>query len=131
MRYQHHRQNSFTNLSEGFIPKGSRIKKRPSFETVTDHFKNQWNSILYDTEKRLVESLLKESENVIPKIDTDIEIEHQKFEDLTQEAKREDLELRSVQLKNHFQHRRVKKWNKIKEELHKGNKSKENITRSC
>ena len=111
-----------------FIPKRLRIKKRPAFEAATDHFENQWNSILYDTEKRLVKLLLKESENVIAKIDTEIEIELQKGGELSQEVKREELEQRNVQLKNHLQHRRVKKWNKIKDELHKENKTKESIT---
>ena len=111
-----------------FIPKGLRIKKRPAFEAATDHFENQWNSILYDTEKRLVKLLLKESENVIAKIDTEIEIELQKGGELSQEVKREELGQRNVQLKNYLQHRRVKKWNKIKDELHKENKTKESIT---
>ena len=111
-----------------FIPKGLRIKKRPAFEAATDHFENQWNSILYDTEKRLVKLLLKESENFIAKIDTEIEIELQKGGELSQEVKREELGQRNVQLKNHLQHRRVKKWNKIKDELHKENKTKESIT---
>ena len=71
---------------------------------------------------------MKESENVIAKINTEIEIELQKDGKLSQEVKREELEQRNVQLKNHPQHRRVKKWNKIKEELHKENKTKENIT---
>ena len=124
LRYKHHRENYVTSLLEGFIPKGLRIKKRPAFEAVTDYFKNQWSSILYDAEKRLVELLLKESENVIAKIDTEIEIELQKGEELSQEVKREELEQRNVQLKNHLQHRRVKKWNKIKDELHKESKEK-------
>ena len=95
---------------------------------MTDHFENQWKSILYDTEKRLVKFLLKESENVIAKIDTEIEIELQKGGELSQEIKKEELGQRNVQLKNYLQYRRVKKWNKIKDELHKENKTKESIT---
>ena len=128
LRYQHHRESYVRSLLKSFIPNGLRIRKRPAFEAVIDHFENQWNSILYDTEKRLVELLLKESENVFAKIATEIEIELQKGGEISQEAKREELEQRNVQLKNHLQHRRVKKWNKIKEELHKENKTKENIT---
>ena len=111
-----------------FIPKGLRIKKRPAFEAATDHFENQWNSILYDTEKRLVKLLLKESENVIAKIDTEIEIELQKGGELSQEVKREELGQRNVQLKNHLQHRLVKKWNKMKDEVLKESKTKKSIT---
>ena len=128
LRYQHHRENYVTSLLEGFIPKGLRIKKRPAFAAVTDHFENQWNSILYDTEKRLVKLLLKESENVIAKIDAEIEIELQRGGKLNHEVKREELKQRNVQLKNHLQHRRDKKWNKIKDELYKENKTKESNT---
>ena len=128
LRYQHHRENYVASLLEGFIPKGLRIKKPPAFAAVTDHFENQWNSILYDTGKRLVKLLLKQSENVIAKIDTEIEIDLQKGGELSQEVKSEELEQRNVQLKNHRQHRRVKKWNKIKDELHKENQTKESIT---
>ena len=72
---------------------------------MTDHFENQWNSILYDTEKRLVELLLKESENVIAKIEIEIETELQKGGELSQGVKREkQLEQKNVQLKNHLQH---------------------------
>ena len=72
---------------------------------MTDHFENQWNSILYDTEKRLVELLLKESENVIAKIEIEIETELQKGGELSQRVKREkQLEQKNVQLKNHLPH---------------------------
>ena len=77
--------------------------------------------------KRFLELLLNESENVIARIVTEIETELQKGRELSQEVKREELEQNNVQLKNHLQHRRIKKWNKIKEELHKVNKTKENI----
>ena len=72
---------------------------------MTDHFENQWNSILYDTEKRLVELLLKESENVIAKIEIEIETELQKGGELSQRVKREkQLEQKNMQLKNHLPH---------------------------
>ena len=45
LRYQHHHENYVTSLL-GFIPKGLRIKNCPAFEAVTDHFENQWNSML-------------------------------------------------------------------------------------
>ena len=59
LRYQHNRENHVTSLLEGFIPKGLRIKKRPASAVVTDHFENQWNSILYDTEDVIQKSILK------------------------------------------------------------------------
>ena len=59
LRYRHHRENYVTSLLGGFIPEGLRIKKRPVFEVVTDHFENQWNSILHDTEDVIQKSILK------------------------------------------------------------------------
>ena len=67
LRYQHHRENYLTSLLKGLIPSGLKINKRPAFEVVTDEFENQWNSVLYDAEKRLVKLLLKESESVVTK----------------------------------------------------------------
>ena len=63
----------------------------------------------------MVELLLKESENVIAKIDNEIEIELQKGGESSQEGKRDELEQRNVELKKHLQQRRVKKWNRIRE----------------
>ena len=48
------------------------------------------------------------------KIDIEIEIEFQKGGELSQEVKREELEQRNVQLKNHLRHRRVKNGIKSK-----------------
>ena len=75
LRQQHHRENYVTSLLEEFISKLLRIKKCPAFETVT-------------------ELLLKESENVIAKIEIEIETELQKGEELSQGVKREGLEQR-------------------------------------
>ena len=96
------------SLLESFIPKILRMTKRPAFEAVTDHLENQWNSILNDTEKKIVESLLK-NQKMFAKIDTEIEIELQKDGELSREVKRGELEQRNVQLNNHLQHRRVNK----------------------
>ena len=55
----------------------SRLKtnKLQAFESVTDDFENQWNSVLFDAEKRLVKLLVKESENVVAKVQSEIELE--------------------------------------------------------
>ena len=42
--------------------------------SVTDDFENQWYSVLYDAEKRLVKLLFKELENVIAKVQNEIEL---------------------------------------------------------
>ena len=52
-----------------------KINKCLAFESVTNDFENQWNSVLYDAEKRLVELLLKESGNVVAKVQSEIELE--------------------------------------------------------
>ena len=41
---------------------------------MTDDFENQWYSVLYDAEKRLVKLLFKELENVIAKVQNEIEL---------------------------------------------------------
>ena len=75
LRYQHHRENYLKSLLEGLILSGLKINKRPAFESVTDEFESHWNSVLYDAEKRLVKLLLKESENVIAKVPSEIKLE--------------------------------------------------------
>ena len=72
--YQHHKENYFTSLLEGLIPSGLKINKRTAFKSVTYDFENQWNSVLYDAKKRLVKLLLKESENVVTKVESKIEL---------------------------------------------------------
>ena len=94
---------------------------------MTHHFENQWNFFLYDTEKKFVELLLKKTENAISKIDTEIEIELQKGGELSQEVKREELEQRNLQLKNHLQHRRVKNGIKSKKNCIKKIKLKKRL----
>ena len=73
--YQHHWENYVTSLLEGFIPSGLSIKKRPVFQAVSDNFEREWNSILYDTSKRLVELLLKESEEAVSVFEAEIQVE--------------------------------------------------------
>ena len=63
------------NLLKGLIPSGLKINKRPAFESVTDEFESRWNSVLYDAEKHLVKLLLKESKNVVAKVQSEIELE--------------------------------------------------------
>ena len=65
--------------------------------------------------KKIRRIITEGTEHAIAKIDTEIEIELQKGGELSQEVKNEELGQRNVQLKNHLQHRRVKKWNKIKD----------------
>ena len=91
------------------IPSGLKINKRQVFESVIDYFENQWNSVLYDVEKRLVKLLLKESENVVANVQSEIELEILDSE-TTYEVTRERLEQKHVKFKQNLEKRRDKKW---------------------
>ena len=58
----------------GLILSGTKINKRPALESVTDEIEGQWNSLLHDAEKRLVKLLLKESENIVAKVQSETEL---------------------------------------------------------
>ena len=47
-----------------------RIKKLPTIKPISEDFSSQWNSVLYNTEKRLVQLLLAETHKVIEKTQT-------------------------------------------------------------
>ena len=77
------------------IPPGFCIKKQPSFIQTTEDFYIKWYSILYDTERKLVELLLVESEKVVVKIE--IDSNNRLIEEYSTEAneKREALKWRN------------------------------------
>ena len=56
--------------------------------TIFDTFKEQWNFVLYDTENKLVQLLLKESEPIVNEIEIQIEIEIDNDHATTGNAKR-------------------------------------------
>ena len=112
IRYQHHRENYVTNLLEGLMPSGLRIKKRPAFKPVSDTFEGKWNSVLYNTEKRLVELLLKESEEAASVVEAEIHVEIERS-DSTNEIL-EDLEKKHKEYKEQLEKRRKKKWSQIR-----------------
>ena len=101
-----------TSLLEGLIPSGLRITKRPAFTPVSDTFEVEWNSILYDTEKRLVELLLKESEGAISVVEAEIQVEIERS-DCTNEIL-EDLEKKHKEYKKQPEKRWKKKWSQIR-----------------
>ena len=55
------------SLYDGVIPTGLRLKIKPAINYISDGFEVQWDNVLYDAEKRLVELLLSESEILIDK----------------------------------------------------------------
>lgn len=48
---------------------GLGIRNNLAFEPVSDEFQIKWNEILYKTEKNLVELLVYESSNIVPKLE--------------------------------------------------------------
>ena len=95
-------------------PSGLKINKRPTFESVTDDFQNQWNSVLHDAEKSLVKLLLKESENVVAKVQSEIELEILDSQ-TTYEATLERLEQKHAKFKQNLEKRQDKKWKKFQQ----------------
>ena len=90
-----------------------KINKCLAFESVTNDFENQWNSVLYDAEKRLVELLLKESGNVVAKVQSEIELEILDSE-TTYEVTLERLEQKHAKFKQNLEKRRDK-WKKFQQ----------------
>ena len=56
-----HAENCKLALEKQIIPFGLRIKKLPAIKPMSDNFSDQWNSLLYDSEKRLSQLLLRET----------------------------------------------------------------------
>ena len=92
LHYQHHRENYQTSLLEGLTPSGLRIKKCPAINPIYNMFEEQWNFVLYDAGKKLVQLLLKKSERIVSEIEIKIEIEISNDHTTTGNAKRKQLE---------------------------------------
>ena len=45
----------------------------PDIQQISNDFYYQWNTVLYDTEKRLVELLLTETQKVVEKTQTEFD----------------------------------------------------------
>ena len=71
MQYEHHAENYKLALDQQIIPFGLRINKAPAIQTIFEHFNNQWNTILYGSETRLVRLLLEENQKVVEKTRTE------------------------------------------------------------
>ena len=72
IRYQHHHLNFKESLENGLIPKGLKINKQPAIKPVKEEFFEKQNAILLDTEKTSVQLLLRESLQVVKKLDEKI-----------------------------------------------------------
>ena len=119
LRYRHHRENYQTSLLEGLTPSGLRIKKRPAITSISDTFEEQWNFVLYDAEKKLVQLLLKESEPIVNEIEIQIETEISNDHTTTRSTKCKQLEEKHLKFRQLLENRRAKKWKKFKERSRK------------
>ena len=113
IRYNHHKQNYERSLFEGIIATGLKINKKPAFQPISGNFYQKWNTVLYDTEKRLVKLLLEESEKVIQAVETGITREiDKKFPDYT-DSERTSVRVIHKKFKQNLEIRRNKKWDKF------------------
>ena len=120
LRYEHHAENYKLALEKQIIPFGLRVKNLPAIKPISEDFSNQWNSVLYDSEKRLVQLLLAETQKVVEK--TQIEF-NEKLHEKYQESFREEkllIEKRNGKMKKQLETKRVRKWIKFKSNKHIG-----------
>ena len=90
-----------------------RIKKATGIVPVTEDLQIKWNVILKATERKLIELLLAESENVIVKIW--VEVDNPKNANYPGNVKGEAKRLldRNKHLEKTLKQRREKKWRKF------------------
>ena len=125
-RCNHHQKNYERSLLEGIVPTGLKLNKHPTFQPVSPDFDLNWNNVLYDAEKKLVELLLEESKKVITKIYTGIAIEMEmKYPETTQEE-REKIKLKYKNVERKLEVKRNKKWEKFRSR--ESNQNKQNKT---
>ena len=118
LRYEYQADNYKLALEKQIIPVGLRIKKLPAIKPISEDFSNQWNSVLYDSEKRLVQLLLAETQKVVEK--TQIEFNEKLHEKYPESFQREKLliEKRNGKIKKQLETKRVRKWIKFKSNKH-------------
>ena len=115
LRYKHHKLNYIQSLEEGIIPAVLKIKKKPAFQPVSEDFEVKWNSILYNTERNIVELLLYEAEKVILKIQVEIQEEVNEKNPEKFERNYVELEGQHSRFQRKLGQRRRKKCKKVKE----------------
>ena len=110
--YKHHKLNYIQSLEEGIIPSRLKIKKKPAFRPVLEHFEVKWNSILYNAERNIVELLLYEAEKVIAKIQDEIQEKVNEKNPEKFERRYGELERQHSHFQRKLDQRRRKKWKK-------------------
>ena len=92
------------------IPFGLRIKKIPTIKPIWEDFSNQWNSVLHDSEKLLVQLVLAETQKVVEKTQFEFNKElHEKYPESFREEKLL-TEKRNGNIKTQLETKRVRKW---------------------
>ena len=90
-----------------------RIKKPPAIKPTPNNFYSAWDSVLYDTEKKLVELLLAETEKTVNILQNEFyETVTLKFPTESHEIILE-IERKNKRLKNSLKTRKEKKWKKF------------------
>ena len=77
MRCKKRKDNYIKSLEEegGITPSGWQIKKKLKFIPVSKDSESKWNAILYEAEKSIIKILMYEPDQVIAKIEVEIQEE--------------------------------------------------------
>ena len=96
-----------------YIYMGLKLKKKPAINYISKGFEVQWNNVLYDAEKRLVELLLSESEILIDKTQREVNEVIISIYDRDLEEKRDELYKKHSNYQQQLEKRRQRKWEKF------------------
>ena len=110
--YEDHAEND--KLEKQIIPFGLILKKLPAIKPISEDFSNQYNSVLYDNEKRIVQLLLAETQKVVEK--TQIEFNEKLHEKYPESFREEKLLIEKLngKIKRQLKVKRAHKWIKFK-----------------
>ena len=116
LRYKHHKENYLRSIEEGLTPTGLKLQKKPAFVPISKDLSIKWNKVLSDAGEKLVRLLLSESDKVIGKLETEIEVKIQEDRQKNIEnASLEKLERKHSKFKERLSQKRNKKWKNLKE----------------
>ena len=116
MRYKHHKERYIKSLEEGITSSGLQIKKNPAFLPVSKDFESKWNAILYEAEKNIIKLFMYESDQVISKIEVEIQEELKEEYPNRCQKKINQLENKHANFCKVLEKRRSKKW-QLKQQL--------------
>ena len=92
-----------------------RIKKSAAITPVTEDFHRNWQQILYDAEKNLVELLLYEASQVVAKIQIDLDTEIRKINPNNYNQMYTDTKQKYYKYRKKLEVKRSKKWENVRE----------------